>query len=80
MDDVDAVVGERHLLGGAGQHPHVLVAAGPPAGEGHQVGVRLHADHLARRRGEQRQVEPGAAAEVEHARVVPGAIAGDGLA
>ncbi len=50
--------------------------AGTPGGERDQVGVRLDPDHRRGRRREPRQVEAGAAAEVEDGPTLPGSDGG----
>ena len=72
VHDVDRVVGERHAPARCrGARVTFVSARVRRRGEGDQVGVRLDADHRRGRRREPRQVEAGAAAEVEHGRARP---------
>src|SRR5690606_5639446 len=63
--DVDGGVRQRDLLGGAGQHAHVGELTRATASQLDQRGMRLDPDDLRRLPGEERQVEPCAAAQVE---------------
>ncbi len=71
MDDVDRGVRKRQRLGRAHTDGDVGEIAGPAGGGGGEARVRLDADHAVRVGGEERQVETGAAAEVQDVRARP---------
>ncbi len=79
MHDVDRRVGQRHLLCGAGQQGDVREGSGTAGGQAQQPGMRLDAVHASGGLGEAREVEAGAAAEVEHDAALPVGTGAHGL-